>query len=117
MTGDLRVQCITRIEDVLALKSDWLDLEIRAGVDVPFQTWEWTIAWWNHLREDRRAMRDNLRVCVVRDQDQRAVAIAPLILTERPSVGPLRVRYLHFVGAVPRARRAMCCRSRRIGPA
>jgi CelD/BcsL family acetyltransferase involved in cellulose biosynthesis len=32
---------------------------------------------------------------------ERLVAVAPLMLTERPAVGPVRVRMLHFFGADP----------------
>jgi hypothetical protein len=68
---------------------------------LPFQTWEWTVAWWQHLRADRFSVRDALRVYVVRDEMQRAIAIAPMILTERPTFGPLRSRHLQFIGADP----------------
>lgn len=108
----MRLECVKRLEELVALRDEWIALEDAAGVDLPFQTWEWAIAWWTHLREDRRGVRDQLRVCVVRDEDERVVAIAPMVLTERPSFGPFRVRYLQLMGADPNVTevRAILCR-------
>jgi CelD/BcsL family acetyltransferase involved in cellulose biosynthesis len=119
--SELQIQLVTSFEDLLELQSEWTALEARANVELPFQTWEWAVAWWQHLREDSRGVRDQLRVCVMRDTSNAVVAIAPLILTERPSVGPLRLRYLQFIGADPNItevrmmvclpeREAECCR-------
>jgi CelD/BcsL family acetyltransferase involved in cellulose biosynthesis len=56
-------------------------------------------------------VRDQSRVCVARDQRNAVVAIAPLILTERPSFGPVRLRQLQFIGADPNITeiRSMLC--------
>ena len=96
----------------MALRDEWIALEESTGVDLPFQTWEWAVAWWTHLREDRRGVRDHLRVCVVRDEHEQVVAIAPMVLTERPSFGPFRVRYLQLMGADPNVTevRAILCK-------
>jgi CelD/BcsL family acetyltransferase involved in cellulose biosynthesis len=50
------------------------------------------------MREDRPTLRDSLRVRAVYDGPT-LVAVAPLMLSERPAVGPLRARYLQFIGA------------------
>jgi hypothetical protein len=109
---EMRVQLVTSFDDLLSLKSDWLALDASVGAHLPFQTWEWAIAWWRHLRADRRGVRDQLRVCVLRDPHGAAVAIAPLMLTERPSFGPIRLRHLQFIGADPNITeiRTMLCR-------
>jgi CelD/BcsL family acetyltransferase involved in cellulose biosynthesis len=99
--SELRIQLITSFDDLLDLKAEWLALEARVGAELPFQTWEWAVAWWRHLREDSRAVRDELRVCVVRDRFEAVIAVAPLMLTERPSFGPVRLRQLQFMGADP----------------
>jgi CelD/BcsL family acetyltransferase involved in cellulose biosynthesis len=80
---------------------EWLALEYAAGAHLPFQTWEWCLAWWKHLHEDSLGVRDHLRVCVIRNGSGEVIGIAPLILTERPAFGPLRVRYLQLIGADP----------------
>jgi CelD/BcsL family acetyltransferase involved in cellulose biosynthesis len=108
----LTIQLVTSFEGLLSLEAEWLAFELRVGAELPFQTWEWAVAWWQHLREDNHGVRDRLRVCVVRDPDQDVVAIAPLILTERPSFGPVRVRQIQFIGADPNITeiRGMLCR-------
>jgi CelD/BcsL family acetyltransferase involved in cellulose biosynthesis len=114
LTSDqaLTIQLVTSFEGLLDLQAEWLGLETSAGAELPFQTWEWAVAWWQHLREDNRGVRDQLRVCVVRDADEQVVAIAPLILTERPSFGPVRLRQIQFMGADPNITeiRGMLCR-------
>jgi len=97
----VRVHIATTFDELLALRSEWLALETASSVALPFQTWEWAVAWWRHFREDRISVRDRLRVCVVRDTSGRVLGIAPLVLTERPAVGPVRLRYLQFMGADP----------------
>jgi CelD/BcsL family acetyltransferase involved in cellulose biosynthesis len=98
---EIRIHLATSFDDLLDLGSEWLALETRVGAELPFQTWEWAVAWWQHLRGDSRGVRDQLRVCVVRDEHNAVVAIAPLVLTERPSFGPARLRHLQFIGADP----------------
>jgi CelD/BcsL family acetyltransferase involved in cellulose biosynthesis len=96
----LRVESVDTIGALNALAPAWRELFSRAGATLPFHTFEWVDSWWTHLREDLVAVRDSLRVRAIWDGD-RLVAVAPLVLTERPGVGPVRARYLHFVGADP----------------
>src|SRR5215469_801631 len=93
----LVVQSIASFEQLLALRPDWHALEIESDGLLPFQTWEWCVAWWRHLREDSMGLRDLLRVCVIRDAEGQALGIAPLILTERPAFGPVRLRHLQLI--------------------
>lgn len=97
----LSVQIITSFAELWALGPEWRALETRCATDLPFQMWEWSTSWWSHLHEDRSAVRDALRVCVVRASSGEVLGIAPLMLTERPSRGPLRIRVLQFIGADP----------------
>lgn len=46
-------------------------------------------------------VRDLPRLYALLDAQNRLVAIAPMLLTERPGVGPLRTRQLQFFGADP----------------
>ncbi|MBV9356431.1 MAG: GNAT family N-acetyltransferase [Chloroflexi bacterium] len=98
---DLEVQIVDSSSDLSALAPQWRALERASGLALPFQTWEWSTSWWEHLREDRAAVRDLLRVCVVRRPSGEVVGIAPLMLTQRPGSGPLRARFLQFIGADP----------------
>jgi len=100
--GSWSIQIITRSEEFQALAPQWRALVLASGTNLPFQTWEWSNSWWRYLREDGPGVRDLLRVCVVRSATGKAIGIAPLMLTERPSVGPLRLRTLQFIGADPK---------------
>ena len=92
---------VEKIETVEALTEwgrPWRELEERSGNTLPFRTHEWARAWWKYFREDRRSMRDSLFVRAIRDPRRELIAIAPLMCTERPAVGPLRSRSLQFFG-------------------
>jgi CelD/BcsL family acetyltransferase involved in cellulose biosynthesis len=101
VNGNLFLRCVTSFDELVGLRADWLALEDEAAADLPFQTWEWAVAWWKHLHEESRGVRDYLRIFVVRNACGRVIAIAPFILTERPAFGPLRIRYLQLIGADP----------------
>lgn len=107
----LQVDRVESDEALRALEGEWRELESAAGNDHPFLTWEWSWSWWLHFREDKPALRDSIRVRTLREGSGRLVAIAPLMLTERPAVGPLRLRQLHFFGADPNVTeiRGMLC--------
>jgi CelD/BcsL family acetyltransferase involved in cellulose biosynthesis len=100
--GNWSIQIITTPEEFQALAPQWQALVLVSGTNLPFQTWEWSNSWWTYLREDGPGVRDLLRVCVVRSSTGKVIGIAPLMLTERPSVGPLRLRTLQFIGADPK---------------
>jgi len=97
----LRVDRIVTEPDLMALETDWRALETTCGNTLPFRTFTWASCWWKHLREQRRAVRDSLAFMTVRQSEGRLVGVAPLLLTERPAVGPLRTRSLRFIGADP----------------
>jgi CelD/BcsL family acetyltransferase involved in cellulose biosynthesis len=95
-----------------AIEPEWLALEGRAGNTLPFRTFAWVACWWKHMREARVAVKDTLAMrCVRTAADGVLVGVAPLILTQRPGVGPLRARCLHFIGSDPNmteVRGALC---------
>ena len=97
----LTVEVITSEEALAALEPEWLALERSSGNTLPFRTATWALCWWKHMREARLALADSLAMRAVRAADGRLVGVAPLILTERPAVGPFRARCLHLIGADP----------------
>ena len=97
----LVVQRIVSEAALAALEPEWLALERSSGNTLPFRTFTWTRCWWEHLRERRLAVADSLAIRAVRTADGRLVGVAPLVLTERPGVGPIRARCLQFIGADP----------------
>ncbi len=95
---------VARVETasgLAALEPEWRDLERSSNNTLPFHTFAWVSIWWKHMHQDRPSLKDSLAVRAVRARDGRLVGVAPLMLTERPSVGPLRARCLQFVGADP----------------
>ena len=86
---------------------------------LPFATCDWLVGWWLLFREDRRVLRDRLFVHAVRDEQGTLVALAPLMLTERPAMGPLRTRSITFLGVDKNITelRGMICAPEHEGPA
>ena len=98
----LRVEVITTIEGLRALEPEWRELEARAGLELPFQGAIWARHWWTSFAEKRFGLRDSLQIRAVRDgTGGRLLAVAPMMLTDRPAIGPLRIRILQFFGADP----------------
>jgi len=81
------------------LEREWRALESYAVT--PFMTWDWAVAWWAQLREAKLGVTDSLSIRSVRTREGRLIAIAPMLISRRPSVGPIRVRQLQFFGADP----------------
>ncbi|HEY0466435.1 MAG TPA: GNAT family N-acetyltransferase [Polyangiaceae bacterium] len=81
------------------LESEWRALEAQA--DTPFATWDWAVAWWARLREEKLGVTDSLSLRTMRTREGRLFADAPMLITRRPSLGPIRIRQLQFFGADP----------------
>ena len=96
--SSLVVEKIDTLEQLFALQPQWRELELASGNALPFRTSDWVVSWWTHFRESRTAVKDSLFVRVLRTRSGQLVAIAPLMRTERPAVGPFRVRILQFFG-------------------
>jgi CelD/BcsL family acetyltransferase involved in cellulose biosynthesis len=95
----LQVSTLTTVDQLRSLRREWLDLLRRARLDLPFLWPEWVITWWQLFRQDRLDIRDRLRVKAVRCVSGQLVAIVPMMVTERPAVGPVRARAIGFLGA------------------
>jgi CelD/BcsL family acetyltransferase involved in cellulose biosynthesis len=98
---DLKLRRIDSLEAFLGLEREWRQLEQTSRLGVPFGTWDWCVAWWTHLREDKFGIKDSLSVRTLRDASGTLVGIAPLMITRRPAVGPFCMRHLQFFGADP----------------
>jgi CelD/BcsL family acetyltransferase involved in cellulose biosynthesis len=92
---------------LLALEVEWRSLESQM-IQLPFVSFDWLIPWWRHLSSHRKLVRDELLVCTFRSQTGVLLGIAPLMLTHRPSAGPLRFRQLQFFGADPNITEVRC---------
>jgi len=95
----LKVSRLRGIEDFDTLAAEWDALDAEILPRTPFTSRLWNSLWWQHLRRDNLAVRDQFHSYVIRDQYGHLIAVAPMMLTSRPAIGPLRARELHFFGA------------------
>ena len=96
--SSLVVENIDTLEQLLALQPQWRDLELASGNALPFRTSDWAISWWTNFRESRTVVSDSLFVRALRTRSGQLVGIAPMMRTERPAVGPFRIKILQFFG-------------------
>jgi CelD/BcsL family acetyltransferase involved in cellulose biosynthesis len=92
---------VDQVDSFEALEAEWEALDATTVPRLPFTGPLWNRLWWQHFKEDRSFVRDSLRLYAIRDQARVLKAVAPMMLTERPAVGPLRARMLQFLGADP----------------
>jgi len=97
----LVIECIETAEGLASLADDWERLFLATGSHLPFWTFDWAQTWWTHFQRRRMSVRDAPRIYTVREPGGALVAVAPMMLTERPAVGLLRARSLQFFGADP----------------
>jgi CelD/BcsL family acetyltransferase involved in cellulose biosynthesis len=97
----LTVEKVETLEAMQRLEREWRSLEVSSRCGLPFLTWDWCVGWWKHLREDKLGIRDTLFVRALRGGAGDLVAVAPLMITRRPAVGPFCIRHLQFFGADP----------------
>lgn len=95
----LSVSTLTTVHQLRELEPEWLALLARANADLPFMYPEWVVSWWEVFHQQRPVIRDSLWVKAVRRESGELVAIVPLMVTERPAIGPARVRTIGFLGA------------------
>ena len=95
------VREVGSVGELHALRNEWRRIEDAQPLPLPFFSWEWSIAWWAHFPERGFRVRDRMFVHTVRDRAGALVAVAPLMITDRPGRGPVRTRFLQFFGADP----------------
>jgi len=93
------------------LLAEWGALHERISPSMPFTSPSWNALWWKHHRSKRLLKRDELCLIVVRDARNALIAVAPMMSTWRPSIGPLRLHTLRFFGTDPNVTelRGMVC--------
>ena len=98
----LRVDRITTEAGLAALAPEWERLAAGLIPWTPFATPTWNLTHWRHFRRRSVALRDQLHAYAIRATgDGRLVAVAPMLLTLRPGIGPAALRALVFFGADP----------------
>jgi len=81
------------------LEREWRAIEQQTGT--PFASWDWAVAWWAQLHEEKLGVTDALSIRSIRTREGQLVAVAPMLMSRRPSFGPICVRQLQFFGADP----------------
>ena len=107
----VQLKVVKSLKGLEAIAPAWQALDEQTFPRLPFTGPQWNLLWWKHFAESRRTVADRIQSFVLFD-DNHLVAVAPMMLTERPAVGPLRIRYLQFFGADPNVTemRGPCCR-------
>ena len=77
---------------------EWAVLDAATSPRTPFSSPLWCMTWWRHFARTGLSARDRMKVLAVRNGD-RLVAVAPMMVTSRPSIGPIQARELQFFGA------------------
>lgn len=95
----LRVERLDTLEQFAAIGPEWERLEGQSTTRVPFTSLLWNTLWWKHYQRTGWRCHDTLRGYAVRDDGGGLLAVAPMMLTARPGLGPLRSLELQFLGA------------------
>lgn len=87
--------------DFEALLPEWEALDAQMSPRSPHTSPIWCRLWWQYLRRRTISSRDEFFLHTVRDELGHLIAVAPLMITHKPALGPLRLRLLQFIGADP----------------
>ena len=119
MKEALRVERLEGPHALHALAAECDRIAARMTPRLPFATSDWLSLWWQHYREQRFLVRDRFFVHTVRDERGVLLALAPLMLTERPGSGPFRSRGITFFGGDKNVTelRGLVCAPEHEGPA
>ena len=96
----LQIERLASIDACAALRAEWEQIAAAMAPRAPFHMPLWNELWWKHLSRAGLAQRDDFYLHTVRDGGQ-LIAVAPLMITVAPAVGPCRTRRLNFFGADP----------------
>ena len=96
----LNVEIIESLDGLAALTAEYDRLLHVVDRKLPFCLHDWHVTWCNHLLMVSGAVRDELRIFVVRDAAGTCVAIVPMVLTRRTLLG-MSVASLGLLGRDP----------------
>jgi len=72
------------------IAAEWDMLDRKTSPRNPFTSSAWVISWWRHFSRRRRVLFHDEFFChVVRGNNGCLVAVAPLMRTSVPGIGPL----------------------------
>jgi CelD/BcsL family acetyltransferase involved in cellulose biosynthesis len=98
----LTVERLRGPEALGEIAAEWDVLDSQIAPRTPFTSSAWIVPWWKHFSRHRQMLFHDEFFChVVRGDARRLVAVAPLMRTSFPGVGPPMMRMLQFFGADP----------------
>jgi CelD/BcsL family acetyltransferase involved in cellulose biosynthesis len=108
---NLHVEVVESLSALEAIAPAWRALDEQTSPRLPFTGPRWNLLWWKHFAKARLTVADRINSFLFFDGSQ-LVAVAPMMITERPAVGILRTRNLQFFGADPNVTevRSLCCK-------
>jgi len=83
------------------LWQEWEDLDRKLTPRTPFTSPIWNQLWWKHFSRAGMMRLDEFFLHEVRTANGDLVAVAPLMRTYEPGVGPLRMSKIQFFGTDP----------------
>ncbi len=92
---------VSQVASLEALRPEWEQLDRTTFPRLPFSSARWTTLWLRHFAEDRALLKDELLLLALRDELGVLRGLAPMVLSQRPAVGPVRTRMLRMIGADP----------------
>jgi CelD/BcsL family acetyltransferase involved in cellulose biosynthesis len=98
----LTVERLQGPEALSAIAAEWDVLDRETSPRTPFTSPSWIMSWWQHLSRRRHGLFHDEFFChVVRGKDGCLIAVAPLMRTSVPGIGPPVMRILQFFGVDP----------------
>jgi CelD/BcsL family acetyltransferase involved in cellulose biosynthesis len=98
----LTIETLTTLSELEALTPEWRALLQTISLRTPSKSPLWQLTWWRHFGSLRSLVnRHEMRVFVLREASGELVAVAPMMITHRPGIGPSLFRELQFFGADP----------------
>jgi CelD/BcsL family acetyltransferase involved in cellulose biosynthesis len=102
MSRRLTVERLSSVEALTGIAAEWDLLARQIAPRTLFTSPAWIIPWWKHFSRCRQMLFHDEFFChVVRGDGGRLVAVAPLMRTSAPGIGPPVVRMLQFFGVDP----------------
>jgi len=81
------------------LIAQWDQLHKHISPRLPFTTHLWASIWWKNYRRHNVKAKDFPRLFLIRNQTGELIAVAPMVVTQRPGYGPFNTKELQFFGA------------------
>ena len=98
----MRVERLTGPEAFGDIVAEWNLLDRQISPRMPYSSPAWIISWWKHFPHRRPPLFHDEFFChVVRDDGGSLVAVAPLMRTSFPGIGPPLLRMVQFFGVDP----------------